>query len=168
MATSSSQPLDTWSEIFYTCWYWSVKQTRAATPPSLCCASPPTPPPPHTLSDLCLTSSWREGVQCSWREGLQCSLTAPASSVCYRRRILDQLMTHRWCNHYRLLPSQAQVSAADCCQSLPPQNYCQNLIQSLLSYCTGCWKTLVKLQGKSSTWKLISVKTLVARTPSWI
>ena len=157
MATSSSQALDNWSEIFYTCWYWSVKRTRAATPPSPCCA--PTPPPP-TLSDLCLTSSRREGVLCS--------LTAPASSVCYGRCTLDQLMTHRWCKHYRLLPSQAQVSAADCCQSLPPQNYCQNFIQSLLSHCTGRWKTLVKLQGKSSAWKLISVKTLVARTPSWI
>ena len=159
MATSSLQALDNWSEIFYTCWYWSVKRTRAATPPSPCCA----PPSPHTLCDLCLTSSRREGVQCS--------LTVPASSVCYRHHTLDQLMTHRWCKHYRLLPSQAQVSAADCCQSLPPQNNCQNFIQSILSHCIGHWKTLVtlvKLQGKSSTLKLISVKTLVARTPSWI
>ena len=159
MTTSSSQALDNWSEIFYTCWYWSVKRTRAATPPSPCCAPSPPPPPPNTLSDLCLTS---------WREGVQCSLTAPASSVCYHCRTLDQLMTHRSCKHYHLLPSQAQVSAADSCQSLPPQNDCQNLIQSLLSHCTGRWNTLVKLQGKSSTWKLISVKTLFARTPSWI
>ena len=159
MATSSSQALDNWSEIFYTCWYWSVKRTHAATPPSPRCVLPPLPPPTP-----CPTSAWppHKGRGCGarWRHWL--------GSVCYRRRTLDQLMIHRWCKHYRLLPSQAQVSAADCCQSLPPQNYCQNLIQSLLSHCTGCWKTLVKLQGKSSAWKLISVKTLVARTPSWI
>ena len=82
MTTSSSQAKDNWSEIFYTCWFWSVKQTRAATPPSPCCA--PLPPP---LSDLCLTSLRMEGVQCS--------LTAPASSVCYHRPTMDQLMIHR-------------------------------------------------------------------------
>ena len=132
---------------------------------NMCCHAPfsmlcAPSPPSHILSDLCLTSSWRKGVQCL--------LAAPASRVCYRCLTLDQLMIHRWCKHYRLLPSQARVSAADCCQSLPPQNYCQNRIQSLLSHCTGRWKNLVKLQEKSSTWKLTSVKTLVARTPSWI
>ena len=116
------------------------------------------PPPPPTP---CPTSAWplHKGRGCSahWWHRL--------GSVCYHRRTLAQLMTHRWCTlaqlmthrwckHYRLLPSQAQVSAADCCQSLPSQNYCQNFIQSLLSHRTGRWKTLVKLQGKSSTWKL--------------
>ena len=82
------------------------------------------PPPPPTP---CLTSDWppHEGTGWSacWGHGL--------GSVCYRPRSLDQLMIHRWCNHYRLLPSQAQGDAADSCQSLPPQNYCQNLFQSL-------------------------------------
>ena len=72
MATSSSQALDNWSEIFYTCWYWSVKRTRAATPPSPCCA-PSHPPTP------CPTSAWppHEGRGCSghWRHWLAVSAT---------------------------------------------------------------------------------------------
>ena len=65
MATSSSQALDIWSDIFYTCWYWSVKQTRTDMPPSQSCMS--LPPPPHptsspALPDLSITSR-REGVQ---------------------------------------------------------------------------------------------------------
>ena len=74
MATSSSQALDNWSEIFYSCWYWSVKRTHAATPPSPCCAPPP--PPPHTP---CPTSAWppHEGRGCSarWRHRLAVSAT---------------------------------------------------------------------------------------------
>ena len=80
-ATSSPQALDIWSDIFYTCRYWSVKQTRAPTPLSQWCGSPlPLPP--------CLTSPSppHEGRGCSasWRHWL--------GSVCYRRHFLAQ----RW------------------------------------------------------------------------
>ena len=98
-----------WSDIFYTCWYWSVKPTCAATPPSPCCAPSPTPPPP------CLTSPSPphegRGYSARWRRWL--------GSFCCRRRTLALLVSHRWCNHYCLLPCQASVCDTDLSPSAP-------------------------------------------------
>ena len=129
-------------------WVLCVSQSPPPPPPL---PYPTSPSPPHKARRGCSARCWHQ-----------------FSSFCYRRHFLTKLVVHRWCNHYRLLPSQAQVGDADCSQSLPPQNYCQTLIQSLLSHCTGCWRTWMKLQVQCSARKLISMKTLVARTPSWI
>ena len=110
-ATFSLQALDIWSGIFYTCWYWSVKPTCAATPPfSVLCAPSPLSP---TLSDLSLTPSRREGYSAPWGRWL--------GSFCYRRPTLALLVSHRWCNHYRLLPCQASVCDTDRSQSFFPR-----------------------------------------------
>ena len=152
MAISSSQALDIWSDSFYTCRHWSVKRIHAATPPSQCCASP-TPSP-------CLTSPSppHEGRGCSacWRHGSAVSATVAVFWPSW------------WCNHYRLLPCQAPAGDADCICLFLPRITIKTSSKSLLTNCTGCWTTLVKLQVQCSTWKLISMKTPVARTPSWI
>ena len=109
------------------------------------------------------TSSQREGVQCSLLASVQQFLLRYRYRCCF----LTQLVVHRWCHHHHLLPSQTQVGGADCSRSLSPQNYCQTLLISL-SYCSGHLIVIVKIQAQYGIWKLISVKTLVARMPSWI
>ena len=150
--------------IRYLEWYFLhllVRISKANTcrhaPFSVLYIPPPSPPPWLTSAS---PPQERKGCSAGWRHQL--------SSVCYSHRSVAQLVSHRWCNHYRLLPCQALVCDADCSQPLPPQNYCQNPILSLLFHRTGCWITLVKLLEHCSSWKLISMKTLVARTPSWI
>ena len=147
IATSSSQALDTESGISYTCWYWPVKRTQADMLPSQCCALPPPPPFP------CLTSSSppHKGRGCSarwwhWLMALSQQFLLPSLFSC-PAGVIHRWCNQRWCNHFRLPPCQAPVGDADCSQSLPPQNYCENFIESLLSGCAGRWITLVKLQA---------------------
>ena len=98
MATFSSQALDIWSDIFYSCQSLiSMANTGRHAPFSVLCVGQSSPLPPlPALPNLSLTSSQREGVQCSLTSLAWQFLLTYGCCLCF----LTQLVVHRCGHHY--------------------------------------------------------------------